>query len=183
MSLSRFSGAGLQIAQQSSSNSLALTATPVQFSLFSTIGSNCPGNADAGSDFGVKADKANNRLVVTAPGIYRVSFYATHTQSVAGIVTGRFRKKGVALTTAPRGRQTCTTGVNQLVMCAEIAVTEADIAAGDGVLAFPAPAGGGVVGELTGAPKTGVGIDVDLAVSADGNFVVTDARLYAERIG
>lgn len=182
MSVAKLSGAGIQIAQQASGNSLALTSTPVALSLFSTIGADCPGNASLQSDFSVKPDKANNRLVLLAPGIYRCSFWASWVQSVAAVVTARFRKKLVAVTTAPILLITTTTGTNHAHFVAEIAVTEADILDGLGIAAFADPAAGGVVGAGF-APKNGVALDIDLAAASNGNFVVSNCRLYAEKIG
>ena len=182
MSVAKLSGAGLQIAQQSSGNSQALTSTAAVLGLWSTIGSAEPGAASSQSDFSVTPDKANNRLVITSPGIYRCTFLATFVQSVGAVVTARFRKKGTALTTAPVAKITATTGTNQIKLEAVIAITEADIADGAGIAAFSDPPAGGVVGAGY-APKTGVALDVDLAAASDGNFVVSDARLAAEKIG
>lgn len=182
MSVAKLSGAGLQIANQTSGNSQALTGTAAILGLWSTIGAECPGNASAQSDFSVKADKANNRLVLLAPGIYRCSFWASWVQSVAAVVTARFRKKQVAVTTAPILLITTTTGTNHANFTAEIAVTEADLIDGLGIAAFADPASGGVVGAAF-APRNGVALDVDLAAASNGNFVVNSARLYAEKIG
>lgn len=182
MSQSKLSGAGIQIAQVAASNSQALTATAALLALWSAVGSNEPGAASDQSDYSVKPDKANNRIVVTAPGTYRYDFFASFVQSVAAVVTARVRKAGTALTTVPRGAMTCTTGTNNLRFSGVFVITEADIANGAGIAAFADPAAGGVIGAAF-APKTGVAIDIDLAASADGNFVVTDARFGVERIG
>lgn len=182
MSQAKLSGAGLQIAQVAAANSQALTSTPGLLALWSTIGSNEPGAASSQSDFSVTPDKANNRIVVTAPGIYRYDFFASFVQSVAAVVTARVRKAGTALTTSPVGAMTCTTGTNNLKFSGVFVITEADIANGTGIAAYPDPASGGVIGAAF-APKTGVAIDIDLAAASNGNFVVTDARFGVERIG
>lgn len=158
-------------------------ATFVGFAL--STGSVGPNTGDSDGDVSVRADKTNNRFLVLAPGIYKL------TASFSGIISAtndlvlKLRKNGA--TTLARVTASWTITVqNQIHMTCVFRIAPTDNPGTIETMDAPAAAvspGVSFVGG-TGAPKLCVPIDFTVAsLASTPNLTFADGRACLERIG
>lgn len=172
----------MQFTGAAANNTQALSTTDALLALWSALATNANLSYDR-SDVSVKPDKANNRIVVTAPGLYRVRLYLVCSVNGTPVLTFSFRKGGTVVANVPKGQITCVSGSQALIMVeAEIQVNAADLPAAGGVDAYPDPPAGGVIGAAF-APKTGVALDVVVKVSTGTpTLTLIEGSFSAERL-
>ncbi len=160
---------------------VAATAVQLQFPNSTKV----PSATDDQSDGSVRADLTNHRVVTFGPGTYRVEVLLSGTFSANSNISLKARKKGVAVTTSPRGGPIAfAAGVSgQVSLLTEINVTADDLADGAGLASFPnPPQPGSTIGEVF-APKNGVPIDIEVTSSASGNLTAVDTIMTVTRVG
>lgn len=177
------------ITSTGQSTAQAVTTSAAQ--LVIAGGSALPTTADRSGIPSVKADPTNNRLLLNAPGIYRIALQVIGAAASALQTTFQVRKNGSSGTTlTPTSKQTW--GTTPATHSAEfyVEITQSDVLAATAVQTFSNPDATAGVGKPAGgfagagaAPATGV--PVDIMVTGDGsvNLTPTDIRLFAERIG
>lgn len=177
--------AGLVLAGNSTLQ--AISTTPAVLTL--TAASATARHTNQGGDPAVKPDAANSRIVVNAPGIYRVDFSATGTASGSQSADFQVRKGGTAQAGA---RTKVYVGTNPVCasFSAVVEVTAADIPTSGGVATFSDPVATAGAGKPNGgfagagaAPKTGVAIDIGVTGGGSVNLTVTDAQFTVTRLG
>lgn len=174
--------AGIQNVANATTQALVAN-TPAQLQFPNST--KTPSCTDDQSDGSVRVDLANHRLVAFGPGVYRVEAVVSGTLSANGNVSLRARKKGVAVSTSPRGGPIAfAAGVSgQVSLHTEIAVTTDDLADGTGLAQFPnPPQPGSVLGEVF-PPRNGVPIDLEITSTGTGNFTAVDAVVTVTRVG
>lgn len=90
--------ASLTISGPGAQTTGALSTSAAQFALFSATGGSAgPASTSDDGDPAVKADAANNRMLVEAPGVYRVSVVLSGTIDAAQDIVLTLAKNGVAI--------------------------------------------------------------------------------------
>lgn len=147
-----------------------------------------PTTKDRVGDPAVKPDPSNSRLILNAPGIYRVKAELTGVAASALQTTFQFRKGTVAYGKQSKKTWGTTPDTATLETYVEVLASDIPTAGGESTFSDPdATAGAGKpAGGFAGAgaaPKTGVLLN--LYVTGDGavNLTLSDATLSAERVG
>lgn len=175
---------GLSFTGQSTAFAASTTPTKLTFANASELAT----TRNREGDPAVKADIANNRIVVNAPGIYKCTLELSGSAASALQTTVQYRKGTTA--TGKQSKQTWGTTPNTQTLTTIVEVTTADIPTSGGVATFPDPdasAGlykpaGGFAG-AGAAPQTGIALQVYLTGDGSVNLTLTDGSWIVERIG
>jgi hypothetical protein len=150
--------------------------------------SNMPTTKDRVGDPAVKPDTANNRLVLNAPGIYRVKAELSGTAASALQTYLQFYKGSTAYGKKSRYTWATTPGTQTLETIVEVLAS--DIPSGGGVATFADPDATAGAGKPAGgfagagaAPQTGVALNLYITGDGSVNLTLSDGSLSAERIG
>lgn len=176
---------GITATGQSTAQAVSATAAQLVF----TNGSAMPSTSDRVGAASVRADTANNRLLLNAPGIYRVDFCATGSAASALQTTFQMRKNSATAFGRTSVETWGTTpATHTAVFIVEITAADIPAAGGQPVFADPSAAvgaykpGGGFAG-AGAAPLTEIPVDVLVTGNGSVNFTMTEYTLFAERIG
>lgn len=175
--------AAITVSAAGSGNTQALTGTAAKLTVFSAAdtGANVLGSSK-GSDYSVRPDKANNKLIVMAPGRYRLTFAGDVSLSAAATLTGKFYKGGAVISGVPQLSNKCAQDTAARVHhSAIVEITTADFPTAGGSQAFADPPTGGVIGAAF-APRNGVDIEYYGLVSSNGTLTSLNLELAAERL-
>lgn len=175
---------GLTFTGQATAFAASTTPTKLTFAGASEL----PTTRNRYGDPAVKADIANNRVIVNAPGIYRCMLEVSGVAASALQSTIQFRKGTVAA--GKQAKMTWGTTPNTQTIDTLIEVTAADIPSSGGVATFPdpdaTPGAGKPAGGFAGAgaaPQTGVALQVYLTGDGSVNLTLSDGSWIVERIG
>lgn len=160
---------------------LALSTSAAQFTLFASAGgANGPANTYDDGDPAVKPDYANNRILVEAPGVYKVSGFLTGVVDGAADITIAVAKNGTAVADLTNKQRWGTTK-NTHAFGGLLNVTAAD---NPGTIATkPDPSSSGFAG-AGGFPKMLVPLTILLTAGAGTPTITAEgAQFVVERIG
>lgn len=159
----------------------ALTTTGGQMVAWAAAGgsNNLSSSADSAD---IKPDKANSRILVGAPGVFRATFVLSGTNASGATVIAQLRKGGSSGTTlTPRGRANIGTSTGTVIFDGIFQVTAADLTTYGGV-ANSGDSSGPFTGDTKGVANM-VQIDVLLSVAASTDtLTIEEASLTIQKL-
>lgn len=159
---------------------VALTTTAALMNIWSSAGgSNGPSSTYEQGDPAVRPDYANNRILVQAPGIFKVELVIQGDMDSAIDVTAQIYKNGTAYSFLKQ-KARCGTDKNQVVLIGFIKVVDTD--ALETIATFADPSASGFAG-AGGAPKTMAKLEVYLTGSGSATITVEEAQFNVTRVG
>ena len=168
--------------------STAFAVTTAAARLTFTAASSLPTTKDRVGDPAVKPDPTNSRLILNAPGLYKVRAEVSGVGASALQTTMQFYKGTTAY--GKKSKYTWATAPGTQTLETIVEVTASDLSSAGGVATFADPdatAGAGKpAGGFAGAGAAPLsGVYLNLYVTGDGsvNLTLHEGTLYAERIG
>lgn len=137
-------------------------------------------------DVSVRPDKANNRMLVAAPGIYESLLRLNFTSDGAQIIVAQLRKgaANAGVLVGTKGQRVVTAAAGQdLVVPSVFQITAADLTAALAQDNFPATSAAGF-GGASGATKSSIAVDVGVAsVAGTPTITLVEFSWTLKRIG